>query len=177
MAKPVTEQEFLSIILDMMEKRPITAGQAVHMLGHKYGLKVPITEEEMMALHEMDLLNSKSYNELVDVKASKNARDEKNLPKFEEWWKDYPSRGHGKVKGVKSVAKSRFLALSDPEIDDLIEATKLLKTKYRQEDPQFYQMAQVFISQRGFEGIMETERSNKSRGPRNEDIGFGSFEI
>jgi len=175
MNKPVTEQEFLSIILDMMDKRPITAGQAVYMLGHKYGINVPITEEELVSLHEMDLLNSKSFDELVNIKASLNSRKEKNLPKFEKWWKSYPSRGVGKIKGVKSTAKSRFLALSDPEIEDLIKATHLLKTKYRQEDPQFYQMAQVFIS-KGYEGIIENEKDSPS-GPRNVDNGSGFFEI
>lgn len=175
MDKPVTEQEFLSIILDMMDKRPITAGQAVYMLGHKYGINVPITEEEMVNLHEMDLLNSQSFDELVNVKASLSARKEKNLPKFEEWWKSYPSRGVGKIKGVKSSAKKRFLSLSDSEINDLIRATELLKTKYRQEDPQFYQMAQVFIS-KGYEGIIETEKDIPS-GPRNVDNGSGFFEI
>lgn len=176
MGKVTTEQEFLSVILDMMDKRPITAGQAIHMLGHKYGLKIPISEEEMIGLHEMDLLNSKSFDELVDVKASRKARDEKNLPKFEEWWKSYPSRGYGKVKGVKSVAKTRFLSLSDPEIESLIEATKLLKTKYKQEDPQFYKTAEVFIS-KGYEAIVVAEKESGSTGPRNEDNGSGFFVV
>lgn len=177
MAKPTTEQDFLTIILDMMEKKPITAGQAVHMLGHKYGIKISITEEEMISLHEMDLLNSKSYNELVDVKASLSSRQERNLPKFEEWWKDYPSRGVGKSKGVKSTAKTRFMGLSDTQIEDLIYATKLIKTKYIPDQPWFYQLAQVFISN-GYEGIVEAESSSKTNTDnRNLDSGGGSFMV
>lgn len=175
MAKIVSEQDFLTIILDMMKKKPITAGQAIYMLGYKYGISIPISEEEMIGLHEMDLLNSKSYNELVDVKASLNERLEKNLPKFEQWWKDYPSRGPGKIKGIKSTAKSRFMALSDSEIKDLIRATKLLKTAYAPDDPQFYKHAQVFISN-GYEGIIEEERSKKSTVDRNTDHGTGLFQ-
>jgi hypothetical protein len=177
MAKPVTEQDFLTIILDMMEKRPITAGQAVYMLGHKYGIKIAISEEELISLHEMDLLNSKSYDELVDVKASLNARQEKNLPLFEQWWKDYPSRGVGKSKGVKSTAKSRFLGLSDSQIKDLLRATKLIKTKYIPDQPYFYQLAQVFISN-GYEGIIDAENESSDTGEnRNVDDGSGSFSV
>ena len=176
MAKPVTEQDFLTIILDMMEKKPITAGQAVYMLGHKYGIKIAITQEEMISLHEMDLLNSKSYDELVNVKASLNSRQEKNLPIFEQWWKDYPSRGVGKTKGVKSTARSRFMGLSDAEIENLIRATKLIKTKYIPDQPYFYQLAQVFISN-GYEGIIDTEDSSVESGDnRNSDDGSGYFE-
>jgi hypothetical protein len=176
MAKPVTEQDFLTIILDMMEKKPITSGQAVYMLGHKYGIKIPITQEEMVSLHEMDLLNSKSYDELVNIKASISDRQEKNLPKVNAWWKDYPNRGIGKSKGVKSTARSRFMGLSDAEIDNLIRATKLLKTKYIPDDPMFYQQAHVFISQ-GYEGIIDTEESSTDSGEhRNQDDGSGFFE-
>lgn len=177
MAKPVTEQDFLTIILDMMEKKPITSGQAVYMLGHKYGIKIPITQDEMISLHEMDLLNSKSYDELVNIKASLSDRQERNLPKFEAWWKEYPSRGVGKSKGVKSTSRSRFMGLSDTEIDNLIRATKLLKTKYIPDEPWFYQQAQVFISN-GYEGIIDTEDSSGDTGEfRNIDDGSGFFEV